>query len=202
MKKPYPKGSVCKPCWELKYCPYGILVEEFPLFHVTDKGQDFDTTARYNEVLADLAKETHLEPEEVHDYHRMLLILNPESNAYIAQYEPEDVACRIFGHTCPVFFVQSGATETKEGRREGRYVPREVMFKVVRRDNHVCQSCHTYVRDDEVEFDHIIPLAKGGPTSVDNLRLLCRACNRKKSSALDQVLDPYHVRPKKPQDAE
>lgn len=23
--------SVCKPCWELKYCPYGILVEDFPL---------------------------------------------------------------------------------------------------------------------------------------------------------------------------
>ena len=23
--------AVCKPCWELKYCPYGPLVEEFPL---------------------------------------------------------------------------------------------------------------------------------------------------------------------------
>src|SRR5688500_2500305 len=22
---------VCKPCWELKYCPYGPLVEDFPL---------------------------------------------------------------------------------------------------------------------------------------------------------------------------
>ena len=22
--------AVCKPCWELKYCPYGVLVEEFP----------------------------------------------------------------------------------------------------------------------------------------------------------------------------
>src|SRR5229473_5814126 len=21
----------CKPCWELKYCPYGPLVEQFPL---------------------------------------------------------------------------------------------------------------------------------------------------------------------------
>ena len=24
-------NRVCKPCWELKYCPYGILVEDFPL---------------------------------------------------------------------------------------------------------------------------------------------------------------------------
>ncbi len=23
--------AVCKPCWEIKYCPYGPLVEEFPL---------------------------------------------------------------------------------------------------------------------------------------------------------------------------
>ncbi len=23
--------TVCKPCWEIKYCPYGPLVEEFPI---------------------------------------------------------------------------------------------------------------------------------------------------------------------------
>jgi len=26
---------VCKPCWELKYCPYGPLVEQFPLLPLT-----------------------------------------------------------------------------------------------------------------------------------------------------------------------
>ena len=25
----------CKPCWELKYCPYGPLVEDFPLLPPT-----------------------------------------------------------------------------------------------------------------------------------------------------------------------
>lgn len=24
-------GAVCKPCWELNYCPYGPLVEQFPI---------------------------------------------------------------------------------------------------------------------------------------------------------------------------
>ena len=28
---------VCKPCWELKYCPYGPLVEGFPLPPLTRK---------------------------------------------------------------------------------------------------------------------------------------------------------------------
>ena len=27
--------NVCKPCWDLKYCPYGPLVEEFPLLPPT-----------------------------------------------------------------------------------------------------------------------------------------------------------------------
>ena len=30
-RKPRLKTPVCKPCWELKYCPYGPLVEFFPL---------------------------------------------------------------------------------------------------------------------------------------------------------------------------
>jgi hypothetical protein len=28
--------AVCKPCWELRYCPYGPLVEEFPLKKESD----------------------------------------------------------------------------------------------------------------------------------------------------------------------
>ena len=28
---------VCKPCWEIKYCPYGPLVEDFPLLPLTLK---------------------------------------------------------------------------------------------------------------------------------------------------------------------
>jgi hypothetical protein len=27
--------NVCKPCWELRYCPYGPLVEAFPLLGPT-----------------------------------------------------------------------------------------------------------------------------------------------------------------------
>jgi 5-methylcytosine-specific restriction endonuclease McrA len=41
-----------------------------------------------------------------------------------------------------------------------------------------------------MEFDHIIPHAKGGPTTVANIRLLCRTCNRKKGSSLHEILDP------------
>jgi 5-methylcytosine-specific restriction endonuclease McrA len=62
------------------------------------------------------------------------------------------------------------------------------MLQVVRRDNHVCQVCHQYVPDTDLEFDHIIPYSKGGPTTVGNIRLLCQSCNRKKSDSLRDLL--------------
>jgi hypothetical protein len=36
LMKPRFKHIVCKPCWELKYCPYGSLVEYFPLLSEED----------------------------------------------------------------------------------------------------------------------------------------------------------------------
>jgi hypothetical protein len=40
------KTIACKPCWELKYCPYGPLVEDFPLFP-----PDRDEAIEHNEYL-------------------------------------------------------------------------------------------------------------------------------------------------------
>jgi 5-methylcytosine-specific restriction endonuclease McrA len=62
------------------------------------------------------------------------------------------------------------------------------MLKVVRRDGQVCAICRVNIPDDKIEFDHIIPISRGGPTSPENLRVLCRDCNRKKSDALSELL--------------
>lgn len=80
---------------------------------------------------------------------------------------PEDIpeniteaACNIFGHICPVFFVGESITETSEKRRKGRYISFNTKMRVVRRDNYTCQECTMHLKDDEVEFDHIIPVSK------------------------------------------
>ena len=36
-----------------------------------------------------------------------------------------------------------------------------------------------------LEVDHIVPISKGGITSVENLQTLCWRCNRSKGSKLD-----------------
>jgi hypothetical protein len=110
-----------------------------------------------------------------------------EVGRFNAEDYPEDVPeifrdgeCNIFGHICPVFFAAEAITETSAARRRGRYIPFAVKMRVVRRDNHTCQHCHKHLADNEVEFDHKIPIAKGGSSEEHNIRLTCYECNREK----------------------
>ena len=131
---------ICKPCRELKYCPFGPLVEQFPL--------PSDRTEK-------LVKE---------------------------------MSCSDFWHICPVFFCGEGFTETKDYRKSSRNIPRDIMIKVSRRDNNICQLCKINVLDKEIEFDHIIPYSKWWPTTEGNLRVLCRECNRKREKNANEIL--------------
>jgi len=162
------------------------MVEWTPL---PDPDFDLDKIKNlYSECLENFTKGNLKTEDEVWGEIDRLIYLNPSTHEYLSQFDPNEISCEIYGHTCPVFINQSGATETKEGRRQGRYLPRDIMLKVVRRDNQICQVCHKHVRDDEIEFDHTIPYSKGGPTTVENIRLLCRTCNRKKSNSLSELL--------------
>ena len=105
---------------------------------------------------------------------------NPENYSAFIPKEIEELSCNIFGHICPVVFVGEAITETNEKRRKGRYISFKTKIRVVRRDNHTCQECSKHLRDDEVEFDHIIPISKGGSTEEHNIRLTCYDCNREK----------------------
>lgn len=101
-----------------------------------------------------------------------------------------EASCRVFGHICPVFLVSEPFTETKERRKHNRLIPRDVMLKVVRRDGQICQKCNEPVSDNEVEFDHIIPFSKGRGSTTENLRLIHKNCNRRKSNSLEEILHP------------
>ena len=58
-----------------------------------------------------------------------------------------------------------------------RYVSNQTKMNVLVRDDHKCQVCSS---TENLEFDHIIPVSKGGSSEADNLQLLCRSCNRSK----------------------
>ena len=63
-----------------------------------------------------------------------------------------------------------------------RAIPSQIRARVYKRDGGRCAHLYEDGRRCEstarLEFDHIVPLARGGRTTVENLRLLCRAHNQ------------------------
>lgn len=61
-----------------------------------------------------------------------------------------------------------------------------VRYDVLQRDNFTCVLCNTSSKQGvQLEVDHIKPVSKGGLSTMDNLRTLCRPCNRGKSDKYD-----------------
>ena len=54
---------------------------------------------------------------------------------------------------------------------------RAMRLAVYNRDGGVCRRCGGTF---DLQYDHIIPFVRGGPTTVDNLQLLCGRCNQRK----------------------
>lgn len=71
------------------------------------------------------------------------------------------------------------ASQESIQRRE--VIPSEVRREVWRRDGGRCVQCGSQER---LEYDHIIPVSKGGSSTARNLQLLCETCNRAKSDSI------------------
>lgn len=285
------KSRICKPCWELKYCPYGPFVEQSPILPPTLSSKEehnyylqsclksgmigqtrkITDTERalyekwlndeqvilkqaYHEILREeqAKKLEHIEGDEkkieglvggklppIHIYRTKYEFQDPDmlqedfepsvwdeilnradnlvkkyecalsSGVYddrkkldsarrawfqdlVDNFNPDDypkfipdtfaeASCNVFGHICPVFFAAEELTETEQQRRIGRRaLTFEVMMRIVRRDDYRCQHCKKKLLDNEVEFDHIIPISKGGSSEEHNIRLTCFEHNRDK----------------------
>ena len=53
--------------------------------------------------------------------------------------------------------------------------------EVWERDGGRCVRCGS---QQELQYDHIIPLARGGADSAENLQLLCASCDRAKGDSI------------------
>jgi Holliday junction resolvasome RuvABC ATP-dependent DNA helicase subunit len=75
--------------------------------------------------------------------------------------------------------VSSG--EKKHTRESREAIPSEVRHEVWRRDEGKCVKCGSRAN---LEYDHIIPVSKGGSNTARNIELLCESCNRAKSDLI------------------
>jgi 5-methylcytosine-specific restriction endonuclease McrA len=87
-------------------------------------------------------------------------------------------------------FVKSRFTSNQNLKRErceipsddSRYIPSEVVNEVWDRDRGRCVICGS---QRQLELDHRIPYFKGGSNTANNIRILCKECNRRKSGKIE-----------------
>jgi hypothetical protein len=76
----------------------------------------------------------------------------------------------------------SGSTNpARQSGPERSVIPSEVRREVWRRDGGKCVKCGSRVK---LEYDHIIPVSKGGSNTARNIELLCETCNRAKRASI------------------
>ncbi len=71
--------------------------------------------------------------------------------------------------------------DSEEENKPNRHIPKDVKVSVWRRDKGQCVQCGS---KEKLEYDHIIPVSKGGSNTERNIQLLCEKCNRQKSATI------------------
>ncbi len=88
------------------------------------------------------------------------------------------------------WLILDSVTAPINGKREvwpSRYITPAIKKAVHERDGGKCQTCGSTER---IEYDHKIPVSKGGCSVEENLQLLCAPCNRAKRSKLLRSFSP------------
>ncbi len=89
--------------------------------------------------------------------------------------EVAEGALAVFGKSPPT------PADQADRLRAGQPIPDDVKLFVWQRDGGRCVKCGS---QEKLEFDHIIPISKGGGNTARNLQLLCEKCNRVKGGNL------------------
>ena len=79
----------------------------------------------------------------------------------------------LFGRFWTAYLSQQGVQRTP--------ISEPVKLLVWTRDEGKCVRCGS---SENLHFDHIIPVAKGGGNSENNIQILCEHCNLQKSDRI------------------
>ena len=70
---------------------------------------------------------------------------------------------------------------TEHIKYERTRIPENVRIEVWRRDQGKCAGCGSR---ENLEYDHIVPVSRGGSNTARNVELLCETCNRAKGNRI------------------
>jgi hypothetical protein len=75
--------------------------------------------------------------------------------------------------------VDNEGANTMDANRQP--IPDDAKILVWQRDGGKCVKCGS---KEKLEYDHIIPLSRGGSNTARNIQILCETCNHSKSDSL------------------
>jgi len=155
---------------------------------------DAARSKKYNDRLRSEGKETPAQrwrknnPERARENDRHKRATNPELYREINRRKASSVT----GRANRKAWKEANPEKAKEISRQGaaRYRARSTqneVFYVTRKDldrlaRTPCVGCGS---TENLELDHIIPVARGGRHSIGNLQSLCRSCNASKNARLN-----------------
>lgn len=92
MQRIHDASDITKPCYSCGFCPYGTIVEAYPL-HVPEQeyAREHGMWVKFSCGWIPCAKE---DPEATEDINTVIL-QNLVDNPY---------SCQVFGHECPVYY--------------------------------------------------------------------------------------------------
>jgi len=73
------------------------------------------------------------------------------------------------------------AADTAKLKYDRQRIPEEVRVYVWRRDQGKCAQCESR---ENLEYEHIVPVSRGGSNTARNVELLCQVCNRAKGDRI------------------
>lgn len=105
--------------------------------------------------------------------------ISPEAVAEgIAQRDAVRLKVALEERGAKVKILEAVVRRSSNGREP---IPKSVQREVWRRDGGRCVDCGS---SERLEYDHIIPVSKGGANTVRNIQLRCEPCNRKKGAKI------------------
>jgi len=108
-KKKTPDAPAWKPCWTLRFCPYGPMVEMFPIPESRSRPREIQ--ARFDALVAELGAGKYKTSSEIWQAFHRLSYFNPRWWKMMEGHRRADLRCEVFGHVCPALFLSEAVEE-------------------------------------------------------------------------------------------
>ena len=70
-------------------------------------------------------------------------------------------------------------------RAPSSFFSEDVRLAAFMRCGGLCESCGRKLRPGSYQYDHVVPVSIGGPSTAANCQVLCRQCHNDKTAKLD-----------------